>query len=294
MPRVNTGAVELEYDTFGSPADRPLLLVMGLGAQMIAWDEGFCEALAAEGQYVIRFDNRDCGLSTKFNAAGTPDLQQLVAALSAGETPAIPYTLDDMADDAVALLDHLSLPTAHICGASMGGMIVQTMALRHPQRVRSLTSIYSSTGDRSLPQATPEAMAALTSPVPADLEGFQERSLYLSRTIGSPGFPFDESQQRTKATRMFERGLCPEGTARQMTAIVAHGDRTPGLKALTVPTLVIHGSADPLIPLPCGEATAAAIPGAELMVIEGMGHDLPRDAWPQMVEAISGLTARVG
>jgi pimeloyl-ACP methyl ester carboxylesterase len=266
---------------------------MGLGAQMIAWDEGFCEALAEQGHYVIRFDNRDCGLSTKFDAAGTPDMQSLVASLAAGETPAIPYTLDDMADDAVALLDHLNLPSAHICGASMGGMIVQTVALRHPERVRSLTSIYSSTGDRSLPQATPEAMAALTSPVPPDLEGFLERSLYVSKTIGSPGFPFDEVQQRTKATRSFERGLCPEGTSRQMVAIIAHGDRTPGLRTLTIPTLVIHGTADPLIPLPCGEATAAAIPGAELLVIEGMGHDLPRDAWPQMVSAISGLTARV-
>jgi pimeloyl-ACP methyl ester carboxylesterase len=137
-------------------------------------------------------------------------------------------------------------------------------------------------------------MAALTSPVPPDLEGFLERSLYVSKTIGSPGFPFDEAQQRTKATRSFERGLCPEGTSRQMVAIIAHGDRTPGLRALTIPTLVIHGTADPLIPLPCGEATAAAIPGAELLVIEGMGHDLPRDAWPQMVSAISGLTARVG
>ena len=294
MARVNTGTVELEYDTFGDPAHRPLLLVMGLGAQMIAWDEGFCEALAAEGHYVIRFDNRDCGLSTKFDAAGTPDMQSLVASLAAGETPAIPYTLDDMADDAVALLDHLNLPNAHICGASMGGMIVQTVALRHPERVRSLTSIYSSTGDRSLPQATPEAMAALTSPVPPDLEGFLERSLYVSKTIGSPGFPFDEAQQRRKATRSFERGLCPEGTSRQMVAIIAHGDRTPGLRALSIPTLVIHGTADPLIPLPCGEATAAAIPCAELLVIEGMGHDLPRDAWPQMVSAISGLTARVG
>ena len=294
MARVNTGTVALEYDTFGNPAHRPLLLVMGLGAQMIAWDEGFCEALAEQGHYVIRFDNRDCGLSTKFDAAGTPDMQSLVASLAAGETPAIPYTLDDMADDAVALLDHLDLPNAHICGASMGGMIVQTVALRHPERVRSLTSIYSSTGDRSLPQATPEAMAALTSPVPPDLEGFLERSLYVSKTIGSPGFPFDEAQQRTKATLSFERGLCPEGTSRQMVAIIAHGDRTPGLRALTIPTLVIHGTADPLIPLPCGEATAAAIPGAELLVIEGMGHDLPRDAWPQMVSAISGLTARVG
>lgn len=294
MARVNTGTVELEYDTFGDLSHRPLLLVMGLGAQMIAWDEGFCEALAEQGHYVIRFDNRDCGLSTKFDAAGTPDMQSLVASLAAGETPAIPYTLDDMADDAVALLDHLNLPSAHICGASMGGMIVQTVALRHPERVRSLTSIYSSTGDRSLPQATPEAMAALTSPVPPDLEGFLERSLYVSKTIGSPGFPFDEAQQRTKATRSFERGLCPEGTSRQMVAIIAHGDRTPGLRALTIPTLVIHGTADPLIPLPCGEATAAAIPGAELLVIEGMGHDLPRDAWPQMVSAISGLTAQVG
>ena len=258
MARVNTGTVELEYDTFGDPAHRPLLLVMGLGAQMIAWDEGFCEALAEQGHYVLRFDNRDCGLSTKFDAAGTPDMQSLVASLAAGETPAIPYTLDDMADDAVALLDHLNLPNAHICGASMGGMIVQTVALRHPERVRSLTSIYSSTGDRSLPQATPEAMAALTSPVPPDLEGFLERSLYVSKTIGSPGFPFDEAQQRRKATRSFERGLCPEGTSRQMVAIIAHGDRTPGLRALTIPTLVIHGTADPLIPLPCGRGPMSA------------------------------------
>lgn len=293
MARVNTGTVELEYDTFGDPAHRPLLLVMGLGAQMIAWDEGFCEALAEQGHYVIRFDNRDVGLSTRFDAAGAPDMPGIVAALGAGETPPVAYTLDDMADDAIALLDHLELPKAHICGASMGGMIVQTMALRHPGRIASLTSIMSTTGDRSLPQATPEAMAALTSPVPPDLPGYTERSLYVAKAIGSPGFPFREEEQRAKAERVFHRGLSPEGTARQMAAIVAHGDRTPGLRELSVPTLVIHGADDPLVPLAGGEATAAAIPGAELLVIEGMGHDLPRDAWPQMVSAISGLTARV-
>ena len=294
MPRVKTGVVELEYETFGDPADPALLLVMGLGAQMIAWDEGFCEALAGEGHYVIRFDNRDVGLSTRFDEAGLPDMPAIVAALSAGKRPDLAYTLDDMADDAVALLDHLGVVQAHICGASMGGMIVQCMALRHPDRVATMTSIMSTTGDRSLPQATPEAMAALTSPVPPDLPGFIERSLSNGKVIGSPGFPFREEERRARAERIFHRGLSPAGTARQMAAIVAHGDRTPGLRGLTLPTLVIHGAADPLVPLTGGEATAAAIPGAELLVIEGMGHDVPRDTWPQIIPAISKLTAGAG
>ena len=294
MPQLASNGITVEYDTFGDRGGRPLLLVMGLGAQMILWDEEFCEQLASEGHYVVRFDNRDVGLSTKFDEAGAPDMTTLVTQLMAGQTPDVPYTLDDMADDAIGVLDGLSLERAHIVGASMGGMIVQTMAIRHPTRVASLTSIMSTTGSQEVPPATPEAMAALTSPVPTDLDGYIERTLAVGDVIGSPGFERDPERARARARRTFERGVNPEGTARQMAAIVAHGDRTEALGALTTPTLVIHGAADPLVQPEGGHATAAAIPGAELLMIDGMGHDLPIGSWPQIVGAISAHTAAVG
>ncbi|MEE4361720.1 MAG: alpha/beta fold hydrolase [Pseudomonadales bacterium] len=287
MPQVDVNGIRLEYDTFGRESDRPLLLVMGLGAQMIHWDEPFCERLADRGHFVVRFDNRDAGLSTKFDHVPPPEMSALVASLMAGQTPEVPYTLDDMADDAVGLLDHLDIDRAHVCGASMGGMIVQTMAIRHPQRLRSMTSIMSTTGNPDVPPATPEAMAALTSPVPEDFEGFVERSLHVARAIGSPGFPVDEERLRARARRTFDRALHPHGTARQMAAIVAHGNRRPKLEAVKIPTLVIHGAHDPLVPVQGGHDTHAAIANSELLVIDGMGHDLPIQTWDQIVDAIS-------
>ena len=292
MTRARANGIELDFDSFGSPKGRPLLLIMGLGGQSIMWDEGFCEALAERGQFVVRYDNRDVGLSTKFDAAGIPNLTELMMQSAAGKTPAVPYTLDDMADDAAGLLDALGLDTAHVCGASMGGMIAQTVAIRHGRRLRSLTSIMSSTGNPSLPQANPEAMAVLMTPPPTYRAGSLDAAVRTWRTIGSPGFPFDEAKIRERAGRLYDRSFHPQGTARQMAAIVAHGSRVEKLRAVSTPTLVIHGGADPLVPIEGGRDTARAIPGAELLVIEGMGHDLPEGAWPQLVGAISEHTAK--
>ncbi len=292
MPNVTANGIQIEYDTFGDSSAPPLLLIMGLGAQMILWDEEFCEQLAAKGHYVIRFDNRDIGLSTKIDEAGVPDIMQAMGAMASGAEIESPYTLDDMADDAAGLLDALGIDKAHVCGASMGGMIAQTIAIRHPDRVSSLTSIMSTTGDRNLPQAEPDAMAVLLTPAPTEREAAIEHSMNIWRTIGSSGFPLDEERTRNRATLSFDRCFHPEGMARQLVAILAHGDRTPALGSVTAPTLVIHGVTDPLVPVECGRATAKAVPGADLLEIEGMGHDMPVGAWPQIVDAISAHVSK--
>lgn len=292
MPRARANGIEIEYDTFGDPAAEPLLLIMGLGAQMIFWHEDFCAELAARGHHVLRFDNRDVGLSTKLSSAGVPSIFQMLIDLQQGNPLCAPYTLDEMAGDAVGLLDALSVGRAHVCGASMGGMIAQAVAIRHPERVKSLTSIMSSTGEPGLPPATPEAMALLTTAAPAERAAFLEHAIRLWRTIGSTGFPFDEAEIRTRAGRAFDRCFYPQGQARQLAAILAHGSRREGLETVNLPALVIHGADDPLVPVECGRATARAIRGAELMIIEGMGHDLPRPAWPRIIDAITSLAKR--
>jgi len=292
MARVRANGIELDYDSFGTASGRPLVLIMGLGGQSIMWDDGFCEALAERGHFVVRFDNRDVGLSTKFDAAGIPNVVELMQQSAAGAKLTVPYTLDDMADDVAGLLDALRLETAHVCGASMGGMIAQTVAIRHGRRLRSLTSIMSSTGNPSLPPAKPEAMAVLMTPPPTDRASSLDAAVRTWRTIGSPGFPFDETKIRARAGRLYDRAFYPQGTARQLAAILAHGSRVEKLRDVSVPTLVIHGAADSLVPLEGGRDTARAIPGAELLVIEGMGHDLPEGAWPQLVGAISEHTAK--
>jgi pimeloyl-ACP methyl ester carboxylesterase len=288
MPRARANGIELAYETFGAKGAPPLLLVMGLGSQMLLWPEEFCEALAGRGFCVIRFDNRDVGLSSRIDEAGMPDVGAIVAALMQGRpVTSAPYLLSDMADDTAGLLGALGLPGAHVVGASMGGMIAQTLAIRHPGRVRSLTSIMSTTGDPALPPARPEAMAVLMTPAPTGREAYLEYSVHVWRTIGSPGFPFDEKGVRQTAERVFERGIHPAGVARQLVAILASGSRKKALAGVRAPTLVIHGAADPLIPVEGGRDTAASVPGAELLVIEGMGHDLPRGAWPRLLDAIS-------
>jgi len=292
MPIARTNGIEIAYETFGPPDGRPLLLIMGLAAQMILWDDEFCSALAARGHRVIRFDNRDAGLSTKLDAAGMPDAAAAMQAALLGERIAAPYLLRDLAADGAGLLDALGIPAAHVVGASMGGMIAQTMAITYPARVLSLTSIMSTTGERSLPPARPEAAAVLLLPAPADRAGNVERAVHIFRTIGSPGFPFDEARVRDLAGRSYDRCFSPAGAARQLVAILASGSRRKALAAVTIPTLVIHGRDDPLIPLEAGLDTARAVPGAELLVIDGMGHDLPRAAWPEIVERIGALTAR--
>ena len=292
MPTAPANGIEIAYETFGPPDGRPLLLIMGLAAQMILWDDDLCAALAARGHRVIRFDNRDVGLSTKCDWAGMPDAAAAMQAALLGERVDAPYTLPDMAADAVGLLDALGIAAAHVVGASMGGMIAQAMVIAHPTRVLSLTSIMSSTGDRSLPPARPEAAAVLLLPAPTDRAGNIERAVHVFRTIGSPGFPFDEARVRELAARSFDRCFHPAGAARQLVAILASGSRKEALAAVAVPTLVIHGRDDPLIAVEAGLATARAVRGAELLVVDGMGHDLPRAVWPSIVDRISALTAR--
>jgi pimeloyl-ACP methyl ester carboxylesterase len=265
-------------------------MIMGLGSQMILWPEEFLQALVERGHYVIRFDNRDVGRSTHFDAAGVPNIIEMFMDGMAGKPLTSAYSIDDMADDAVALLDALGIRQANILGASMGGMIAQTVAYRYPQRTKTLTSMMSTTGDRSLPPAKPELLTILTEAQGTSREEVIERAFRVWRAIGSPGFPFDEAMVRQKATLSYERGHNPAGQARQLAAILAHGSRRERLQTLRVPTLVIHGDADPLIPVEGGHDTAAHIAGAQLLIIEGMGHDLPRAVWPRLIDAITAHT----
>ena len=292
MAQLTANGITIEYDAFGDRGGRPLLLVMGLGAQMTRWRPEFCGLLADEGHYVIRFDNRDTGLSHKFHEAGVPNMAQIFMQAQAGEPVSAPYTLDDMADDAVGVLDALEIDRAHVCGASMGGMIVQTMALRHGQRLRSMVSIMSSTGNPDLPKATPAASAALISPAGTRLEEVLDRAVSISRVIGSPAYPDDEAALRARARADFERAFYPVGVARQMAAIAASGNRRPHLSRVTTPTLVIHGKDDPLVPLAGGIDTHEAIHGSRLEVFEGMGHDLPEPLWADIVRLIAEHTRR--
>ena len=285
---VGPGGIDIAFERFGDPGASPLLLIMGLGTQMLGWPDGFCETLADHGMHVVRFDNRDIGLSTHITDAPAPD----VGAALAGDPSSASYTLSDMADDTVGLLDALELPSAHIVGASMGGMIAQTLAIEHPARVRSLTSIMSTTGDPSVGQATRLAMAALLSPPAVSREQAIERTLAIVRVIGSPGFELDEVEIRRRTGLAYDRSNDPVGVARQLVAIAASRDRTAALRAVSVPTLVVHGADDPLVGVSGGQATARAIAGAELAVFDGMGHDLPRGLWAEIAARIGELVER--
>ncbi|MBT5155804.1 MAG: alpha/beta fold hydrolase [Gammaproteobacteria bacterium] len=290
MPRIKANNLTIEFETFGEPDAKPLLLVMGLGAQMIAWDENFCQQLADAGHFVIRYDNRDVGLSTYFDDHGVPDFKELAVELMTKGSVEVPYTLDDMAMDGISLLDELGIEQAHICGASLGGMIVQAMAINHGNRILSMTSIMSTTGNPDLPPAHPEAMEALTSERADDPQHAMNRAVEVSKIIGSTGFERDEERIRTKALESYDRAYYPDGVTRQMAAVMAHGDRRPGLNQLQLPCLVIHGDIDPLVPVTGAHDTHQNVPGAELMIIEGMGHDMPKGAWHQIVEGITSLT----
>jgi len=287
MPDVTANGIHIEYDTFGDSSFPALLLVAGNGAQIYFWDAEFCESLAKKGFFVIRFDNRDAGLSTKFEEAGIPDFQAAINALMEGKPVESAYTLDDMADDAVGLLDALGIEKAHICGASMGGMIAQVISYRHPKRVLSLTSIMSTTGNPELPQAKPETIAAVLAPAPAERGAYIEHNMKIWRKIWSPGFPFEEKRARTFIEKSYDRSYYPQGAVRQNIALIANGDRRPSLLTIAVPTLVIHGTDDPLIPVEGGKDTARVIPGASLLIINGMGHDMPKGVWAEIAEAIS-------
>ncbi len=291
MPRVKSNGIEIEYDTFGSEDAEPLLLIMGLGSQMILWREAFCEALAARGHFVIRFDNRDIGKSTYLEDLGVPDIPTLIGKVFQGEEARAPYALTDMAEDGFGLLSALGIDSAHVCGVSMGGMVAQTMALERPTRVRSLTSIMSTTGDRDLPPPQPEALAALMQPPVATVEGVVERALSIFQAIGSPAYPMPVEEVAARAREQFERGFNPAGMARQFAAILTQQGRREALASLRLPALVIHGDADALVPIECGRATAPAIPGAATLGREGMGHGLPEPLWPRIIDAIAGVTA---
>jgi pimeloyl-ACP methyl ester carboxylesterase len=287
MPRATLpSGIELEYDTFGDPADPTLLLVCGYTSQMTTgWDEGLCAQFVAQGLHVVRFDNRDVGLSTKIDGAVNP--MKVMAALRSGEeVPPVPYLLSDMAADGIGLLDHLGVEQAHVAGVSMGGMIVQTMAIEHPERVLSLTSIMSTTGDPSVGQAAPEARDALLAPPAMDRQGYIDAAPRYA--VWASKRHLDLDAMRERAARDFDRSFYPLGATRQLAAIYASGDRTEGLRGLEVATLVIHGRDDTLIVQSGGEATAAAIAGSKYMLLADMGHDLPRPLWPVFAEAIGG------
>ena len=284
----SANGIEMVYEAFGDPADPTVLLIMGLGVQMLGCDAEFCELLAGRGFHAVRFDNRDVGRSTKIEGGPRPDLM----AAAMGDASSASYTLDEMADDCAALLEHIDVEGAHVVGASQGGMIAQALAIRHPGRVLSLASIMSTTGDPAVGQPHPEALPALLARPPADLQEYAEFVVGAFRIIGSPGFEADEEKLRERARASFERGYYPDGTARQLLAILASGDRTEALRRLDVPTVVIHGTDDILIDVSGGEATAAAIPRARLELIPGMGHDLPRQLWPRFVDLIAENAAR--
>ena len=290
MARSN--GIELCWDSFGDPRAEPVLLIMGLATQMIAWDDAFCAKLAARGHWVVRFDNRDVGLSTKLDAHGLPNVVQMLQASMLGQPVAAPYNLSDMARDTVGLLDALKIDRAHVVGASMGGAIAQTLAIEHPGRLRTLTSIMATSGDPTLPPPTPEALQLLMTPSPADLEGYFKRYTQTMKLLRGASFALDEARDLERAAMAFNRGLHPAGAARQLVAILASGSRKAALASVRVPTLVIHGDADPLVPLACGIDVADTVPGAQRLVIEGMGHALPITHWPRIVEAIAGHATR--
>jgi pimeloyl-ACP methyl ester carboxylesterase len=282
------GDIELCYETFGDPAGPALLLIMGLGTQMLGWDEEFCTELAGRGFHVVRYDNRDIGRSTILDTYPAPTLGQLVRR----DLRAASYTLAEMAADGVGLLDHLGIERAHLVGASMGGMIAQTIAARRPERVLSLVSIMSSTGSRISGQPALRTYRRFLRPLSNERDRYIEQAADLFHWIGSPGFDRDERALRDLLGRMHDRGHHPSATSRQLAAILASGNRSSELRRITAPTLVIHGTKDRLVAPSGGRATARAIPGARLLMIEGMGHDLPRGAWPQILDAIVETTAR--
>jgi pimeloyl-ACP methyl ester carboxylesterase len=278
-----SSGMELCYQTFGDPTDEPMLLVMGLATQMTFWDQAFCSMLARNGYFVIRFDNRDVGRSSRGRGRVTRGM--LVRAFAGGRVRS-PYSLRDLADDAFGLLDHLGLESAHLVGVSMGGMIVQTMAIEKPGRVRSLTSIMSTTGKRTVGWQHPRLMPAMLRPIRPGRAAYADASVSLWHLIGSPGFAHDDERTRELAGEAYDRGVSSSGALRQMMAILTQPNRSPALHGLKMPTLVVHGLNDRMVHVSGGRATAAAIPGAELLLVDGMGHDLPPELYETLVDAI--------
>lgn len=295
MSQIKANGIAIEYDIHGPADGEPLLLIMGLGAQMTRWPEAFCEKLGARGFRVIRYDNRDVGLSEKIEAAGVPDLQAVFAAVMSGQPAQVGYTLTEMAADGVGLLDALGVDRAHVVGASMGGMIAQLIAADYPQRTLSLTSIMSTSGDPGLPPATQAALGVLANRGPdplSDLEGYLTHSAAGAAILGSPGYPPNPASLRERLTSDVKRNYYPIGFARQYAAVLASPARTAKLAGVTVPSVVVHGEDDPLVPVAHGRHTAQSIPGAELKVIPGMGHDLPEPLFNPIIDAIEAVARR--
>ena len=288
MTRAKANGIEIEYETLGAKSDPAILLIMGLGAQLTLWSDAFCEGLAAKGFYVVRFDNRDCGLSTDFDSWGQADLPTAIMKLMTGRKIEAPYLVDDMAADAVGLVEALGLERVHMIGASMGGMIAQVAAAKYPARTRSLVSIMSTSSRPGLPQGKPEAIkATLERPATSDRETMVRHYMMLRRTIGSPAYPESDAEMRRLVERNIDRRYYPAGVGRQYLAILASGDRVELLKTVKVPTLVIHGADDPLLPQEGGRDVAALVPGAQLEIYPGMGHDLPTALTPRLVDRIA-------
>ncbi|HEC09031.1 MAG TPA: alpha/beta hydrolase [Acidimicrobiales bacterium] len=290
MARANLGEIEIEYDEFGDPSDPTYLLVMGLGSQLIHWEEGFCRMLADRGYRVVRYDNRDVGLSTWFDDLQV-DVMDALAAVAEGREIEVPYSLADMAADGMGLLDHLGVDRAHVAGISMGGMIVQRMAIHHPDRLLSATSIMSTTGDRDVGTATQEAMSLLVSPPPANADEAAEQAARATEVFGSPVHA-DPDRARIRARAAYERANHPAGMARQLVSILGDGSRTAELGEVSVPFQVIHGRADTLVSVSGGIRTAEAVEGADLLLLDDMSHDLPEPLWPAIVGALAGKAAR--
>jgi pimeloyl-ACP methyl ester carboxylesterase len=282
MPQASSNGITLEYHFDGNPGDTAVLLVNGLGGQLTSWDDRFVGALVERNLFVVRFDNRDVGRSTWFDRVPMPELTTVLG----GDAPA-PYLLSDMADDAEGLLEALGMDAIHVVGISMGGMIAQELVIRHAPRVASLTSVMSTTGAAHVGQPSPEAVELLLAPPPAGPEEIADRAVKLQRVIGSPGFPFDERRVRDQAIAAFERAHHPDGTLRQAMAVVASPDRTELLRHVRCPTLVVHGSSDVLVDPSGGRATAAAVPGAVLRMVDGMGHDIPPALYDDFADLIA-------
>ncbi|MEI7874130.1 MAG: alpha/beta fold hydrolase [Alphaproteobacteria bacterium] len=290
MARIKANGIEIEYETFGRKGDPALLLIMGLGAQLTLWPESLCEGLASRGFHVVRYDNRDVGLSTDFDKWGVPNIMDAFMKLMKGEKVAAPYLLDDLANDAIGLLDALDIDRAHMVGASMGGMIAQILAAKFPQRTRSLVSIMSTSGRRGLPMGKPEAVAMLSAqPEGPAREQLIAHAIKLRTVIGSPGFPADPAELRALVERNIDRRYYPAGAARQYLAVMASGDRVDLLKTVKVPTLVLHGDDDPLLPVEGGRDVASLVPGARLETFPGWGHDVPQQMVPELIESISSF-----
>jgi len=295
MPNVIANGIEIEYDTFGDLSSPPLLLIAGTRAQLISWPDPLCDQLAKQGLYVIRYDNRDVGLSSKIDYAAAPNMLEVLASRERGEDAKIPYTLDDMAEDAIGLLDALNFEKAHVFGISIGGMIGQIMAIRYPSRVSTLISMMCGTAGASIGAVKPEVASIGMIPPPEDRDGYVEHNVRFFHVLAGSKIPLDDQLTRQVAQQSYDRCYYPEGWARQQIAVLTAWDRTQALKSVTVPTLVILGSEDPVIPVEDGRAVAEAVPGAELLIIEGLGHGLQfPEVWPIWVDAVAAHTRKAG